>query len=99
MTSINTRQIHLFLLRKEHKPMRFRAISRVLRRWFGALSLLALLIYCAGCQTFSLTEEEYFRQQNGEMVDPETGAVVGVLGTAGYLGGAAGQAIAGSLGK
>jgi hypothetical protein len=33
-----------------------------------------------------LTKEDFEKQQRGEMVDPETGAVVAVVGQAAYLG-------------
>jgi hypothetical protein len=49
---------------------------------------------CAGCQTFSLTEEDFQRQQRGETVDRETGAVVGTVGSVGFLGALLGLAVA-----
>jgi hypothetical protein len=39
-----------------------------------------------GCQTFSLSNEDFQKQRRGEMIDPVTGEVVGVAGTVGYLG-------------
>jgi hypothetical protein len=61
-----------------------------------ALALFAaLLSMTTGCQTFSLTDEEFERQQRGQPADPEVGAVVGVAGTAGYLGAMIGAAVAG----
>jgi hypothetical protein len=57
--------------------------------------LLALAFLSIGCQTFSLTKEDFEKQQRGEMVDPETGRVVGMVGYAAYLGAAIGAMVAG----
>ena len=51
------------------------------------------LIACVGCQTFSLSEEDFQRQQRGQTVDPETGEVVGVVGTLGYYGALIGKMV------
>jgi len=69
------------------------------RRLTGAVLLVALLTAGAGCQTFSLTEADFQRQQRGEMVDPVTGNLVSGIGTAGYLGAVIGEAVAGRSGK
>ena len=58
------------------------------------LVLLAALVLCSGCQTFSLSDEEFRAQQNGGMADPDTGRVVSGVGTAGYYGATLGAAIA-----
>lgn len=55
---------------------------------------LVLITGCAGCQTFSLTEDQFARQQRGECADPEVGAAVGVAGTLGYMGAMVGAAAA-----
>lgn len=52
-----------------------------------------VLIACTGCQTFSLSEEDFQRQQRGQTVDPETGEVVGVVGTLGYYGALIGKMV------
>jgi hypothetical protein len=52
---------------------------------------------CSGCQTFSLTKEEWAKQQRGEMADPDVGNAVGFLGTMGYYGAIVGQAAAQAL--
>ena len=65
----------------------------------SGLSLLVLVLGCLGCQTFTLSEEDYLRQQRGEVVDPETGAIVGGVGSAAYLGATIGYGIAAALGK
>ena len=57
--------------------------------------LSALMLASTGCQTFTLTEEEFEGQQRGEMVDPEVGTAVGVIGSAAYIGAAIGAAVAG----
>ena len=61
---------------------------------------LILLIVLVGlvsssCQTFTLTKEEFEKQQRGELADPEVGAVVGVAGSVAYIGAAIGAAVAG----
>jgi nitrate/nitrite transporter NarK len=63
-------------------------------RLIGGLACGAVLMACAGCQTFSLTEEDFQRQQRGETVDRETGAVVGTVGSVGFLGALLGLAVA-----
>ena len=57
--------------------------------------LLALSFVSTGCQTFSLTKEDFEKQQRGEMADPETGRVVGTVGYAAYLGAMIGAMLAG----
>ncbi len=47
-----------------------------------------------GCQTFTLTEEEFEQQQHGAAADPQVGAVVGAAGTIGCMGAAIGYAVA-----
>jgi hypothetical protein len=59
-----------------------------------ALSLV-LTVGCTGCQTFSLTQDQFDSQQRGQCADPEVGAVVGTFGTLGYLGAVIGAAAAG----
>ena len=56
--------------------------------------LLALMLASTGCQTFNLTDEDLERQQRGEMVDPEVGTTVGVIGSAAYIGATIGAAVA-----
>lgn len=58
------------------------------------LSILAVLLICSGCQTFTLSEEDFYNQQRGKMVDPQTGRAVEVAGTAGYAGALIGAAVA-----
>jgi hypothetical protein len=55
----------------------------------------ALVLLTTGCQTFSMTDEEFYRQQRGQSIDPETGAVVGTAGTLGYWGAMIAAAVAG----
>jgi hypothetical protein len=62
-----------------------------------ALALAAaLVLITTGCQTFSLTDEEFERQQHGQPADPEAGTVVGAAGTVGFLGAMIGAAVAGA---
>jgi len=56
------------------------------------LLLLVLAVMGTGCQTFNLTKDAFQRQQRGEILDPETGNVVAVVGTFGYYGAAIGAA-------
>jgi len=54
------------------------------------LLIVLLGLVSAGCQTFTLTEESFAKQQRGEAVDREVGAWVGAAGTIGSaVGGAA----------
>jgi len=61
----------------------------------GVALLLALMLASTGCQTFTLTREEFEKQQKGEMVDRDVGAAVGVVGSAAYIGAAIGAVVAG----
>ncbi|MBI5775697.1 MAG: hypothetical protein HZA89_18415 [Verrucomicrobia bacterium] len=51
-----------------------------------AALVIILAMSCAGCQTFSLTKEQWEAQQRGERVDAETAKVVETAGTMGYYG-------------
>ncbi len=44
-----------------------------------AAFLALLLLGCAGCQTFSLSEEQWQMQQQGKTVDRDVGKVVEIL--------------------
>jgi hypothetical protein len=59
------------------------------------LLLLSLMFGSTGCQTFSMTKEEFAKQQHGEMADPETGKIVATVGPAAYYGALLGAFIAG----
>jgi hypothetical protein len=61
----------------------------------SSLVFFAILTLATGCQTFSMTEADFEKQQHGQPVDPETGAVVGLAGTAAYIGAAIGALAAG----
>jgi hypothetical protein len=70
-----------------------------LHRWSSAAFLLITIAACAGCQTFSLSEEDFKKQQQGKCADPETGAIVGVAGTVGSLGALIGGGVASAFKK
>jgi hypothetical protein len=59
------------------------------------LLIVLLGLVSAGCQTFTLTEEDFEKQQRGASADPQVGAAVGAAGTIGYLGAMIGCAAAG----
>jgi hypothetical protein len=59
--------------------------------------LIALAIGCLGCQTFSLTNEQWEKQQRGELVDRDVGAAVDILGTLGWYGASIGSVTARSF--
>ena len=70
-------------------------MSQFQRRLIGRLIIGVALVGCAGCQTFSLSNEDFRKQQRGEMVDRETGAWVGGIGFVSYVGAMVGAAAAG----
>lgn len=57
------------------------------------------MMTCAGCQTFSLSGEDFQKQQRGQMADPAVGGVVEAAGTAGYVGAVIGEAVAAAVRK
>jgi len=73
--------------------------STLQRRLMGGLLLGVVLTGCVGCQTFSLSDEDFQKQQRGGMVDQETGEAVGVVGTVGYYGAIVGDAVAEAVRK
>ena len=79
------------------KRLAFTAIGR--RRLMGGLSCAVALVAGAGCQTFSMSEEDFQREQRGEVVDRKTGDIVAVVGSLGALGGMTGAAVAEALKK
>ena len=73
--------------------------SKLQRRLIGGLLFGVVVTGCVGCQTFSLSDEDFQKQQRGETVDRETGDVVGVVGTLGYFGVIVGEAVADAVRK
>lgn len=71
------------------------------RQGILVLMLLAgfLLVAGAGCQTCSLSKEDFEKQQRGQTVDKETGEAVATVGTLGYSGVILGEFIAWLVGK
>lgn len=75
------------------------------RLWFWKPRILCVLfanvvlITSVGCQTCSLSEADFQKQQSGQTVDHETGEVVAVVGTLGYYGFVIGEIIAAAFGK
>jgi len=62
--------------------------SKLRQQLLAFFLLISFGLGCVGCQTFSLTEQQFEAQQRGCTVDPETGMVVGIAGYAGLLGAA-----------
>ena len=75
------------------------ARSERLRSLLLAAAAGLALIACAGCQTFSLSEEDFQKQRRGQTVDQETGEVVGVAGTLGYYGAMIGKLVSEAVKK
>jgi hypothetical protein len=69
------------------------------RNLVGALVGGVLLIAGAGCQTCSLSEADFQKQQRGQTVDRETGQAVAVVGTLGYYGWMIGELVASATRK
>ena len=82
-----------------HTPRIVTVFPLKLQHCVGGLLCGVILTACAGCQTFSLSEEDFQKQQRGEMIDRETGAVVGFVGSVGYLGAMIGEAVSEAAGK
>jgi hypothetical protein len=59
------------------------------------LSIVLVGFVSTGCQTFTLTEDEFEQQQHGEPADPEAGAAVAFVATAACMGAGIGAAVAG----
>ena len=60
------------------------------------LWVIALIgVIGTGCQTFTLTPEEFERQQHGQMADSSVGGLVGTVGSAAYFGAALGAVVGG----
>jgi hypothetical protein len=53
-----------------------------------------LLILGGGCQTFSMSDADFQKQQRGQMVDPQVGTAVGAAGSVGALGAILGATVA-----
>ena len=73
-------------------------LNRIRRIAPGAM-LLALILSVTGCQSFSLTQADFEKQQAGKDVDPCVGKAVGTAGSAAYLGYAIGSLLAGGCKK
>jgi hypothetical protein len=77
----------------EKKAVATTFTAKLQRRLIGGLICGVVLTACGGCQTFSLSDGDFQKQQRGGTVDRDTGAVVGVAGTMGYLGVVIGEAV------
>jgi hypothetical protein len=55
--------------------------SKFQRKLIGGLLLGVVLTGCVGCQTFSLSNEDFQKQQKGQTIDPKTGEIVEFVGT------------------
>jgi hypothetical protein len=47
----------------------------------GAVLLALVLLAGSGCQTFKMSQEDWEKQQRGEVVDPDAAGTVAVVGT------------------
>jgi nitrate/nitrite transporter NarK len=92
---ISIRSIERIQLVNRILNMNTNSKTRIGQSLVAGVLLLAMMLGCAGCQTFTLTKEEWEKQQRGGVADPQVGGVVGVVGSAGYLGAAIGAAVAG----
>jgi hypothetical protein len=63
------------------------------RHWVALLAALVLLSG-AGCQTFNMSQEDFEKQQHGEVVDPVGAHVAEVVGTLAALGIMIGEIVA-----
>ena len=62
--------------------------------WTSALLTALLLIAGTGCQTFSLSEADFQKEQRGDMVDPQVGNAVSTVGETAYYGAMLGMLVA-----
>ena len=46
-----------------------------------AVMVALLMLTGAGCQTFNMSEEDFHRQQNGEVINQDAANAVAVVGT------------------
>jgi hypothetical protein len=84
---------------RERTLMAWPSAGKVRRGLRVGLLLGMVSAGCVGCQTFSLSEADFQRQQRGEMVDPDTIAVVGAAGSIGYIGVGIGEVVAHAVGR
>jgi hypothetical protein len=77
--------------------MKLRPTSGFYRRVLEVMLGAMLLCCCAGCQTFSLSDDDFRKQQMGEPVDRQVGAAVAIGGTAAYYGALIGAVAAGAV--
>jgi hypothetical protein len=68
--------------------------TRRLCRNLSVVLVALLLLTGAGCQTFTLSEEDFQKQQRGEVVDPEVADAVAVVGTVAAVGIIIGELVA-----
>ena len=73
--------------------------QRTFERVVLAVSLVALLLGCGGCQSFNLTKEQFEKQQRGDVVDRDVGGTVETVGTLGYYCALLGQVVAAAVRK
>jgi hypothetical protein len=73
--------------------------SRLQRTLASTAAIGLVLITGVGCQTFNLSEEDFQKQQRGQMVDPKVGEAVATAGTIGCVGALTGLAVAAAVKK
>ncbi len=73
-------------------------LNRIKRIVPGAISV-ALILSVTGCQTFTMSQADFEKQQAGKDVDPGVGKAVGATGSLAYLGYGIGSLLAGGSKK
>ena len=74
--------------------VKFNAANHTMKVPLFAFIAAMIVFNTVGCQTCSLSQEDFEKQQRGQTVDRETGETVAVVGTLGYYGAIIGEMLA-----